>query len=621
MDQNVGVVAGRIHVLSKAVQNKIAAGEVVERPASVIKELVENALDAGADQVHVDLEGGGRELIRVADNGCGMHESDLTLAMERHATSKIEDAEDIFAVRTLGFRGEALPSIASVSRLTLVSCPGGSDAGHRLKVEGGACSRTEPCACRAGTSVEVRDLFYNTPVRLKFLKRAAAETTAANEALMRIALGHPQVSFTLTNNGKRTFAVPAQGDAAERIAALFGPAVGGQLLAVKRETEGLTVSGFVARPPESRPNSKYVYTFLNGRWIQHAGLRRVVRDAFEGQLPARRYPVAFLYLRVDPSRVDVNVHPTKEEVRFEDERRVTGSVRRAVDAALQAERGSQEVDAAGTGLRCEVPGASGAQPLSGGSRGAAAVGGGTDQTSGVAEAAGAYVAGASAQHAAYVRERVPSRASAPDAPAQLSDPAPAQSRLALKGLRGHTVVGQVGRRYLIVECEEGVKLVDQHALHERWNYEKLQDRERPILSQKLLAPVVIELSPADGVRFAEALPVLREAGFEVEAVGERSLSVHAVPEILPTAKAEQVIRDVFVDLESGRRGMRSIRQHVLASLACRSAVLAGQQLAPAEVTALMDRFAESRQPLTCPHGRPTTLTLTWAELERRFGRH
>ena len=324
-----------IHVLPAHVQNQIAAGEVVERPASVVKELVENALDAGALRVDVELEEGGRRLIRVADNGGGMDAVDLAACVERHATSKIRETADIFGIATMGFRGEALPSIASVSRLEIVSALPGAPAGHALAVEGGRAGRTAPCAARPGTLATVRDLFFNVPARRQFLRAAAAETKAAADVVLRLALAHPAVAFRFVAGGRVFHDLPPRPSLAGRLADLYSPAFVERLLAVDSDADGVGVHGFAALPPQSRPNSSEIFFFLNRRWIRHPGMARVVADAYRGRLPPRRYPFAVLALAVDPARIDVNVHPAKEEVRFGDERQVVGAVRRAIDAALR----------------------------------------------------------------------------------------------------------------------------------------------------------------------------------------------------------------------------------------------------------------------------------------------
>lgn len=614
-----------ISVLPEVVQNKIAAGEVVERPASVVKELAENALDAGAKRVVIELDDGGHRLIRVTDDGCGMGETDLALCLERHATSKIKDVDDIFAITSMGFRGEALPSIGSVSRLTIRTALQDADSGHEVVVEGGKKIRFGPCPPRDGTVVEVRDLFYNTPARLKFMKSPGAEVAAINETVTRLALAWPRVAFRVINSGKTSLDLPVHGNAAERVGCLFGRDLASSLQAVHYDGhEGLVIEGFVARPPESRSNSRTIYTFLNRRWIRHPGLVRVIRDAYGGALPPRRYPFAVLYLTVDPSRVDVNVHPTKEEVRFENDRLVVGSTRRAVSEALCA----PSVDSGGV----NEPPQKSPQESTASRQHSEFKSEQSTPVKSAAESAPEYAAdhsGRTSAQRSMQNDTSAPVATCPDSPSaspqrenEPSNDIPSQRELPLKGISKHRVLAQAGGKYLIVESPDGIKLVDQHALHERWNYEKLRDRTRLVTSQKLIVPVVVELSPHEAALFDEALPVLREAGFDVEPFGVAALSVSAAPDLVRLNSIERVIRDVFAEVSEGQGGrtLEGIRDTMLKSLACRSAVLFGTQLPHAALIALMDKYYEAKQPLTCPHGRPTTVTITWSELERRFGR-
>lgn len=442
------------------------------------------------------------------------------------------------------------------------------------------------------------------------MKSPASEVAAVSEIVTRLSLAHPQVGFRLINNGKTTIDLPVHSATAERVAALFGRDVASRLTSICYDrAEGVHLEGFCARPPESRSNSRGIYVFLNRRWIRHAGIVRVIRDAYQGALPPRRYPFAVIFLEVDPQLVDVNVHPTKEEVRFENDRLIVGGVRRAVEEALQnAVRQVRE-----------------ARSLPGTERFLDGDAEKHDVPIEVAEDQGETTR---SEAPAPVRpaplRMVPVEAAASDTPAeQASGPereGPQQQTLATPPK--HHVLAQAGNRYLVVESPEGIVLVDQHALHERWNFERLKEKKRAGVSQKLLLPVVVELAPEEAALFDQALPVLQEVGFEAERFGVSTLSVSAVPDIVKTNKVEQVIRDVFADLQrgDGRSVFEDIREHILARLACRSAVLFGKHLPHEALVTILDKFYEADQPLTCPHGRPTTITLSWEELERRFGR-
>ncbi|MCC8180052.1 MAG: DNA mismatch repair endonuclease MutL, partial [Planctomycetes bacterium] len=326
---------GRIRVLPETVQNKIAAGEVVERPASVVKELVENSIDAGATSVAVEIEDGGHRLIRVTDDGCGMDEEDLVASMQRHATSKISSADDIFAIKSFGFRGEALPSVGSVSRMSIHTAVHGQPSGHELRVEGGELIRIAPAQSRRGTRIEVRDIFYNTPARRKFLRSGAAEATQTLAVMTRLALGNPGLAFRLQNGDKITLAVEPKTSQMERIRDIFGTDLAEKMLPFARNVnDQLSFDGFVARPPESNRNSSFIYLLVNNRWIRSFGLFRALADAFQGAIQPRHYPKAVVNITVNPERIDVNVHPAKEEIRFDDERALIGGIKQAIREAL-----------------------------------------------------------------------------------------------------------------------------------------------------------------------------------------------------------------------------------------------------------------------------------------------
>lgn len=694
-----------IRILPDVVQNKIAAGEVVERPASVVKELAENAIDAGATRISIEMEEGGQRLIRVADDGCGMDESNLLRAIERHATSKIEDVEDIFRIATMGFRGEALPSIGAVSRLRITTCPHGAEEGHELFVEGGRIDRVAPASPKPGTIVEVRDLFFNTPARRKFMKSPGAEVAAAHETITRLALAHPAVAFRVDQGGRRSMEVPAHDSLAERIVSLFGRDLTRRLIPVSHTgADGaVRIEGYCAAPPESRPNSRGIYILLNKRWIRHPGLMRMVVDAYRGSLPPRRYPFAVLRLTVDTSSVDVNVHPAKEEVRFENESMVVGLTRRAVEGALRERLGAHLPGASGGGEM--PPGHTQAGASSTHSRHEDATRGTSNEPGtrhagapssaqpsgagshpvptghGTAHHAPAHAASAHARqsenhptHAASDAEGVsgtppasatpaqrpasdaaddparrqsfpdenatrmprdsepgaqthPPRGPAPSASGGVGDdPAdgaqatssPTQGQLGVEAAR-FRLLGQVGGRYLVIEDAEGMLLVDPHALHERWNYERLLARENAIVSQRMLIPCEVHLTAIETARADEALPFLRGCGFEADLDGA-TLLVRAHPDFVRPGGIDRFIRDVLADLDEAGERVRDLRETLAASMACRASVLFGQRLAEESCLAVLETFHQSDQPTTCPHGRPTFIRMDWNELAQRFGR-
>lgn len=606
----------RIHILPVAVQNKIAAGEVIERPASVVKELAENAMDAGARHVAVELEEGGRRLIRVSDDGGGMDGDDLAASMQRHATSKIRDVDDIFRIATFGFRGEALPSIGSVSRMTITTCAPGAAEGHELVVEGGTGVRLSPAAPRKGTSIEVRDIFFNTPARRKFLSQPASENTRAADVLTRLALGNPGVGFRLQAGDRIVLSLRPAADQRERIRDIFGDKVASRLVPFGHEiTDGLAVGGFFAKPPESRRNSRDTYILVNRRWIRYYGLARAVADSFQGILPPREYPFAVINLTVDPARVDVNAHPAKEEVRFENEGVIIAGVKRAIREALAG------VAAVSTANNFEAP-----RPPSHPSPRPP-----PDFSSPQGRENGRETARRKDDFAevdfAAARERLraapPAPPEKPENPERFSAPAPA---LPFGAGGRHRVLGQAGGKYILVEGADGLLLVDPHALHERWNFDRLLgERKRGAASERLLIPLEMRLSPAESAAAGDAVPVLAEYGFacSLGVPDAATLLVAAAPPALPAAKLETMLRQVLADIAGGCGGgetLEAFHGKLLASLACRSSVLLGRNLPEEEMTALLDRFFNQGQMPTCPHGRPTAIRIGWDELARRFGR-
>lgn len=654
-----------IKVLPETVQNKIAAGEVIERPASVVKELAENAIDAGARHIAVDLEEGGHRLIRVSDDGKGMDEDDLVACLQRHATSKINDVEDIFRIATFGFRGEALPSIGSVSRMSIATCQPGEKEGHEIFVEGGRIVRLSPAAPRKGTRVEVRDIFFNTPARRKFLRQPPAEATRSGEALTRLALGNPQVGFRLQVGERITLSLQPAASQKDRIIDLFGGKIGNQLIPFQSQAaDGLKVSGFFAKPPESRRNSKDIYVLVNQRWIRYYGLARATADAFQGILPPREYPFAIIYLDVDPARVDVNAHPAKEEVRFEQESTLIAGVKRAIREALSQFATLPTISNVGGGrgsfqlIRPSETAQEGGAVAAAYS-GPAASEERTEQKS--LDMPGSFARSRTVDFSgidlARTRERLrgigrPSLGDAGDDDASWLSAAPTDGRVSggtaspvagegdpavgqreaapvqpskpgvsLGSAGTHRILGQAGGKYILVDGPDGLLLVDPHALHERWNFDRLvEERKRGGSARKLLLPLEMHLSPAESAAAEEAVPALAEYGFEFALTGPSSMQVLAAPAFLPPAKVENLLRQVLSDVSETAETLDAAKERLLASLACRSSVLLGKSLPEEEMLSLLDRFFHQGQMPTCPHGRPTAIRIGWDELARRFGR-
>lgn len=606
----------RIHVLPEKLANQIAAGEVVERPASVVKELVENALDAGASRVDVVVRNGGKTEIRVADDGHGMGREDALLAMDRHATSKIGSEKDLAAIRTLGFRGEALPSIASVSRLVLETAER-EGHGTRVVVTGGQMAAVEECARRTGTTVSVRSLFFNVPARAKFLRTTAAENRAIGEVVTTQALAMPGIAFTLDSGTRDVLTLPVASGVGERIGALWGNEAVEELLPVAHLDGAVALTGLIQRPNSARPGGRRTYLFVNGRAFGDRNLVRAADRAYRTTIAPGNHPHLFLFLEVPDGEVDVNVHPAKAEVRFRDKIGVERAIEEGVRAALA---GLESTPSIGARAQAEPYGWSGAP--AGGFM--------------VRETPAAYGAPASS-----------AQGSAPVEPAVSTDPASQMTLFVTGGSAGPVVDGaaapkpgvpadlfdgaapvmwQIHNTYILVETRTGLVMVDQHSAHERVLYEEIVrgfDAGVGAESQRLLFPLTLRLSPAEYALVEQIRGVLERAGFEVEPFGGRSIIVHAVPNPHPYFDAERCLREMVAELSDGSPLVDSARtqhQRIALSMACKGAIKAGQKLSQREMAELFDRLFATELPYHDIHGRPTVIQLSLAELHRRFGR-
>jgi DNA mismatch repair protein MutL len=647
-----------IRQLSASVVNKIAAGEVIERPASVVKELLENSVDAGATRIDVALGQGGTDLVRVTDNGCGIAAEQLPLAIASHATSKIATADDLFHVGTFGFRGEALASIAEVSHLTIKSRQAADDAGHELEVVGGVRREIVPCGCPAGTTIDVRNLFYNTPVRRKFLRASQTEIGHCSEAFTRIALAQPQVHFTLRHNDKLLFDLPPTANWRERIAAFFGRDIESSLIPLETCDGEIRLFGFAADPQHSRANNRMQYLLLNGRFIRDRSLQHALGEAYRGLLLTGRFPIVFLRLEVPAEAIDVNVHPTKLEVRFADSGRIysllLGTIRKkflttdltarvplpaasdgpgaeAADAAATEQHRRALVDWAKGALATKTADAS---PL-----GAASTG--TDDAQAALELRfepppgvpleltrldrswNAAPLSSRQQAAAAEAGRLRPQAAADLDPTKNSHATAATFDAPHAARRSHLGF-QIHNRYLVTENDEGMVVVDQHALHERILYEQLRDKvlAGAMETQRLLVPEPVTLPPADAAAALEAKPTLAQLGIEVEAFGGDTVLVSSYPAMLSNLAPAEMLRQVVELLVSSQRTpeRRDLLDELLHMIACKAAIKAGDRLAAEEITALLEQRHCYQDAHHCPHGRPTTLVFTREELDRRFKR-
>jgi DNA mismatch repair protein MutL len=572
---------------------KIAAGEVIERPASVVKELVENALDAGATQVGIEVTQGGLGIIRVSDNGCGIPEEELPLAFERHATSKLLSEGDLTRVASLGFRGEALPSIAAVADVEVISRPAGPPVGAHLKMQKGAVVASGPRGAPLGTTVTARGLFRRQPARLKFLRSPASEAGQIAAVVSHYALAYPEVALTLRLDGRLSLQTPGSGDRREALAAVYGvPAASAMLpLPDSEGDEYASVSGLVSPPGLTRANRTYISLFINRRWVHSRTLTFAVEEAYRGLLMTGRFPIAVLDITLPPEEVDVNVHPTKAEVRLRCEREVFAILQRRVRRALidqaPAPRG-----------RAEAWTAPGAVPST-------------------APRPGPLISPAQSPHFASSRPTEP-----PATPGSAGEPeevAPLLSRLPL--LRA---VGQVGATYVVAEGPEGVYLIDQHAAHERILYERLLSKPAGQAEvQGFLQPVPVDLAPHQEQALRDAAEALAGQGFSVEPFGGRTYLLRAAPVLVSASGGAQDVGRALVellDMLAREDGPADPRERVAASLACHAAVRAGQTLSQEEMRELVKQLEETQMPGTCPHGRPTMIHLSAEALAREFKR-
>jgi DNA mismatch repair protein MutL len=581
----------KIQLLDSATADQIAAGEVVERPSSVVKELVENALDAGATRIDVDLEEGGRKLIRVSDNGLGMGPEDLALSIKRHATSKIRQASDLAHIDSFGFRGEALPSIASVSRFTLTTREAEGTA-HQIQVEGGQMGTLSPASRAQGSTVEVRGLFYNTPARLKFLKSDGTELSRALADLSQQSLAHPQTSFQVQVDGKASLQLPAVAEAFQRLDQLWGRSLAQAALPVEHSEEGLSVRGWVAPPQLSRSNRSGQWLFVNGRVVEHRQLGFHLSQAYGSLLPHGRYPVAALFVQVPSQDLDVNVHPAKREVRFRSESAVLNALRHAVTKALTA-----------ADLYTSLPSASvrqeGAAPYGQPSWPAA-------PSAREGEALFQLSRSGSAPHQSSSVFQVPvASAVREDWPRPLA---------------------QLHRSYILCQDAEGLVLVDQHAAHERVLYEKaLRAMESGALkSQRLLLPQRVQLTEPQAARLRPMLGPLSDLGLELEDVGGGLFFISALPDAFRSVPAAPILQDLLDHSPEGEAAAldpaAAFKQETAAMLACKAAIKAGDVQSLEEMQQLMADLSRCELPWSCPHGRPPLVKVSLAELEKIFQR-
>ena len=651
---------GRIHVLSEQVANKIAAGEVVERPASVVKELLENSLDAGSTRIRIQIEAGGKKLIQITDNGCGMVRDDALLAFERHATSKIKNAEDLLSVATLGFRGEALPSIASVSRLRLETKAADDSSGTVVEISGGKISKVEEAGLPPGTSITVRDLFFNTPARKKFLKAESTELSHIASLVTHYALAHPDKHFELHSATNAVLIAAPVAGYSERVYQVFGKEVLDQLIAVAaaqpleriglpqpppwRRTEEdqerstrnpgeIRLRGFVSKPEIQKLNRNSIYVFVNGRLIRDRLIQHALTDAYRNILPPTVYPVVLLFLELPTEEVDVNVHPSKTEVRFRQQTVMHDFVRDSVRAALMKARPvpqfATEIRAHPTATPSLIAGG-----RTGMTEGSAALAPSFDappqeftlraplppsMNTQFPFSGGVSVEGNAAVSLARAPEVINHNGCAPplpDEPEDVSDLAPALASL--------KPLGQVRESFILAVNREGLWIVDQHVAHERVLFEKVlkQRAAQEVESQRLLMPLVMELTPAQQAVFAEISDELAKNGFEAEPFGNRSIAVKIAPAGVDASQIEHMLHELLDQLsqEEQALNMEKVCGRIAASIACHAAIKINMPLEHNKMEWLLAELAKTECPMTCPHGRPVVLRYSLKDIQKAFKR-
>lgn len=575
-----------IKVLAEKVASQIAAGEVVERPASVVKELLENALDAGATSITIRVEQAGKRLIEVSDNGCGVPTEEMKLAVARHATSKLSSAEDLFHIRSLGFRGEALASIGSVSRMVLLSRTYESDLGGRLAVEAGQVGALEQAGLPVGTVVRVEDLFFNLPARLKFLKTDQTERNQISALVTRYALAYPAVRITLEQDGKTLLQTNGNGDRREVLAQLYGVDIARQMLEVNLEEDNASVTGFISPISLTRSNRREITFFINGRWVQDTALSSALLQAYHTLLMVGRYPLSALLIWLPPEDVDVNVHPAKAEVRFRQPNQVFSLVQRAVRRALLAYSPVPQVSSS---YWRPLPGVQ-------------------------------HIIDPAWEMSVETRQEL----SDAEVSMEAGEPSEAAEQAALPSgkiplLR---LVGQVGAAYLVAEGPDGLYLIDQHAAHERVLFERfIRQKPASIASQQLLEPRTVQLPPSAAHLLEKQLDLLKSLGIDIEEFGPNTFRVRAIPAIFGGSDPAAAVMAVVEEFEEDETPLKNEEEsRIIARICKRVAVKAGKILSSEEQTALLRDLESCQSPRTCPHGRPTMIHLSVDLLERQFGR-
>ncbi len=569
---------GKIKILSNELISKIAAGEVIERPSSVVKELIENSIDAGAKSIIVEVKEGGKSFIKVQDDGSGMDEEDATLAFERHSTSKIGSVKDLFGIRSLGFRGEALASIAAVSEVLLKTKIASSIIGTRVEVKGDDVTVSE-VGVPKGTVVEVRNLFYNTPARKKYLKSIDVELSHIIDVVTRFALGYPNIFFKLTHNDRELLISPATNNTRNNIANIYGGHMAKGLLQIDFSTANIEVMGFVSKPTTTKPNKSYQSVFVNNRYVKDKTISDAINNAYHSLVMRNRFPIVVLHLNIEPTNIDVNVHPTKREIRLSKEQEVYEAVFNAIKKTLrdndlipsvEIKPSMQEV------LITKKP----------------------------------------------IKKKDKEEKYKPAKAEQMMLKEESKKVLVVEKLPAMRVIGQIQNSYIIADSEDGLYIIDQHAAEERVNYEKFMSQvsENSIGVQQLLNPIIVELSPKEAELVESNLELLNRLGFRTQEFGKNTFVVRTFPTILAKQQDKQLFLDIVAELEKQKNKIEEEKERLIIIMACKSSVKAHDSLTLPQMSKLIEELSKAEFPYSCPHGRPTIINLTKDEIEKRFKR-
>ena len=637
----------RIHVLDDNTINKIAAGEVVERPASVVKELVENSIDAGATKIEVEIMAGGTSLMRVTDNGCGMSLEDAKLAIERHATSKIQEVGDLYSLRTLGFRGEALPTIAAVSRFRMRTRKEGEELGTQVSIIGGVTHDIGETGCSLGTTIQVEDLFFNTPARKKFLKTTHTEGGRISDFMTKLALSRPDIAFRLISNNKTTAMTPGNGSLFDAIRSIYGSQAADALLALSFEDEDVKITGYITKPSMLKSSRAWQTFIVNGRIISNKAIAKAIDNAYHSLLPKSGFPMVVLNITVPQRSVDVNVHPQKSEMKFEDEGRIFKAVYKAVVDAIRPVGQTLE-DVAASVQNVErryamepmqfVAATQASEEEDFAGNGSAKTSFGIRYTENPYQAAPAQAAMSFAEAQSVLKGEGAAYSAHDGAPAdgglvrEARDAAyKPQGRAAETPLAdvseaglyhaGITPIGQVDLCYIIAKDKDGLYIVDQHAAHERILYDKFSAMAERIPSQQLLVHPILSFDAREAALVSENQELFRRLGFDMEACGEHDFRLKEVPADVPVSEAEDMVREILARLyDMHEMTAQEIRHACLATMACRAAIKSGDELNFRQMQIVLEELSQTARPYTCPHGRPTILKFSSEELAKMFKR-